>query len=103
MMKRVVLFLATNLAILFLLNIMLRLFGVETIFAANGADLDYGKLLVFAPDRTQAIARMKRALTELRIEGVKTTTPLHLRIMNDKRFIDGTVHTSYIEKELLAK
>ena len=48
MMKRVVLFLATNLAILFLLNIMLRLFGVETIFAANGADLDYGKLLVFA-------------------------------------------------------
>lgn len=62
-----------------------------------------GKLLVFAPDRTQAIARMKRALTELRIEGVKTTTPLHLRIMNDKRFIDGTVHTSYIEKELLAK
>lgn len=62
-----------------------------------------GKLLVFAPDRTQAIARMKRALTELRVEGVKTTAPLHLRIMNDKRFIDGTVHTSYIEKELLAK
>ncbi len=62
-----------------------------------------GKLLVFAPDRMQAITRMKRALTELRIEGVKTTTPLHLRIMNDKRFIDGTVHTSYIEKELLGK
>ncbi|MCC6574736.1 MAG: acetyl-CoA carboxylase biotin carboxylase subunit [Planctomycetes bacterium] len=62
-----------------------------------------GKLLVFAPDRTQAIARMKRALTELRIEGVKTTTPLHLRIMNDRRFIEGSVHTSYIEKELLAK
>ncbi len=62
-----------------------------------------GKLLVFAPDRMQAITRMKRALQEMRIEGIKTTVPLHLRIMSDKRFIDGTVHTSYIEKELLAK
>jgi len=48
MIKRILLFLATNLAIIFLLNIVLRLFGVESIFAANGVDLDYGNLLVFA-------------------------------------------------------
>ena len=48
MMKRILLFLATNLAIIFLLNIVLRLFGIESIFAANGVDLDYGNLLVFA-------------------------------------------------------
>jgi heat shock protein HtpX len=48
MIKRILLFLATNLAIIFLLNIVLRLLGVESIFAANGVDLDYGNLLVFA-------------------------------------------------------
>jgi heat shock protein HtpX len=47
-MKRILLFLATNLAIIVLLNIVLRLLGVESIFAANGIDLQYGNLLVFA-------------------------------------------------------
>jgi heat shock protein HtpX len=47
-MKRILLFLATNLAIIILLNIVLRLLGVEGIMAANGVDLDYGNLLVFA-------------------------------------------------------
>jgi heat shock protein HtpX len=47
-MKRILLFLATNLAIIVLLNIVLRLLGVEGIMAANGVDLDYGNLLVFA-------------------------------------------------------
>ncbi|MCA8911355.1 MAG: acetyl-CoA carboxylase biotin carboxylase subunit [Planctomycetes bacterium] len=61
------------------------------------------KLLVFADDRPQAIARMRRALGELKIEGVKTTTPLHQRIMNDGQFIKGDVDTGYIENVLLAK
>jgi heat shock protein HtpX len=47
-MKRVVLFLATNLAILFILSITLRLLGVERILDEQGVNLDYRSLLVFA-------------------------------------------------------
>ena len=47
-MKRIVLFLATNLAIIVLLSIVLRLLGIESILDAQGVDLDLGKLLVFA-------------------------------------------------------
>ena len=61
------------------------------------------KLLVFADDRPRAIARMRRALGELKIEGIKTTIGLHQRIMNDAQFIKGDVDTGYIENVLLAK
>jgi len=47
-MKRILLFLATNLAIIVLLNIVLSLLGIDGILASNGVDLDLGNLLVFA-------------------------------------------------------
>ena len=47
-MKRIALFLATNLAIIVLLSIVLRLLGVESILNESGSDLDLGKLLIFA-------------------------------------------------------
>jgi heat shock protein HtpX len=47
-MKRIALFLATNLAIIVLLSIVLRLLGVESILDESGSDLDLGKLLIFA-------------------------------------------------------
>jgi heat shock protein HtpX len=47
-MKRIALFLATNLAIIVLLSIVLRLLGVESILDERGSDLDLGKLLIFA-------------------------------------------------------
>ena len=47
-MKRILLFLATNLAIIVLLSIVLRLLGVESILNESGTDLDLGKLLIFA-------------------------------------------------------
>ena len=47
-MKRILLFLATNLAIIVLLNVVLRLFGVERILQANGVGLDLHALLIFA-------------------------------------------------------
>jgi heat shock protein HtpX len=47
-LKRILLFLGTNLAIIVLLGIVLRLLGIESILAENGSDLDLGKLLVFA-------------------------------------------------------
>ena len=59
-----------------------------------------GKLITHGQDRTEAIARMRRALSELTIEGIKTTIPLHKRIMRDNRFLSGTVSTSCLEKLL---
>ena len=47
-MKRILLFLATNLAVVVLLGIILRLIGFEGILDANGVDLNLGALLVFA-------------------------------------------------------
>jgi acetyl-CoA carboxylase biotin carboxylase subunit len=58
------------------------------------------KLIVWAPDRGQAIRRGRRALQELQIEGVKTTTPLHLRLLDDDRVRRGDVHTAYLEELL---
>jgi acetyl-CoA carboxylase, biotin carboxylase subunit len=59
------------------------------------------KLMVWAPTREQALRRGRRALEELRIEGVKTTIPLHLRLVEDARVLAGDFHTGYLE-ELLA-
>jgi len=56
------------------------------------------KLIVHGKTRTEAIARMKRALQEFIIEGVFTTIPFHLKVMDNKAFIDGDVDTSFIEK-----
>lgn len=57
-----------------------------------------GKLIVHQPTRAEAIQGMKRALAELRIEGIKTTVPIHLDILNHSAFIDGTVDTTFIER-----
>jgi acetyl-CoA carboxylase biotin carboxylase subunit len=60
-----------------------------------------GKLVVHQPTRTEAIACMKRALSELRIEGVKTTATLQQEILNHAAFIEGTVDTTFIERTWL--
>jgi len=60
-----------------------------------------GKLIVHQPTRTEAIAGMKRALSELRIEGVKTTASLHQEILNHAAFIEGSVDTTFIERTWL--
>ncbi len=57
-----------------------------------------GKLIVHAPDRDAAIARMARALDELVIDGVVHTGPLHRRIMDEPDFRAGELHTSYLEE-----
>jgi acetyl-CoA carboxylase biotin carboxylase subunit len=48
-----------------------------------------GKVIVHARDRAEAIERMRRALVETVIEGVKTTIPFHLKILSDPAFIEG--------------
>ena len=55
------------------------------------------KLIVSAPTRTEAINRMKRALEEFVIEGVKTTIPYHLQLMTDPGFVSGEFNTQYLE------
>jgi acetyl-CoA carboxylase biotin carboxylase subunit len=57
-----------------------------------------GKLLVHQPTREEAIACMKRALSELRIEGITTTIPRHLEILNHSAFLEGRVDTTFIER-----
>jgi acetyl-CoA carboxylase biotin carboxylase subunit len=56
------------------------------------------KLIVHARTRELAIARMKRALEMMIIEGIKTTIPLHLKIMNDERFQKGDFSTKFMEE-----
>jgi acetyl-CoA carboxylase biotin carboxylase subunit len=59
-----------------------------------------GKLMVWGANREQAIARGRRALEELRIEGIKTTTPLHLLLLDDDNVRAGEFHTEYLEEIL---
>jgi acetyl-CoA carboxylase biotin carboxylase subunit len=56
------------------------------------------KLVVHARDRKEAIARMKRALALTVIEGVKTTIPLHRRILEDPDFRAGRYSTRFLER-----
>jgi acetyl-CoA carboxylase biotin carboxylase subunit len=56
------------------------------------------KLVAWGKDRTEAIARMKRALAEYVVTGVKTTIPFHIRVMNNRHFIKGDFDTNFIDK-----
>src|SRR5881392_3650199 len=53
-----------------------------------------GKIIVRGDDRAEAIGRMRRALRETVIEGVKTTIPFHLKILSDPAFVDGRFTTA---------
>ena len=49
---------------------------------------------------TEAIARMKRTLEMTVIEGIKTTIPLHLRVLADPEFVAGKLNTAFMERFL---
>ena len=57
-----------------------------------------GKLIVHRPTRKQAIATAKRALEEMCVDGIKTTIPLFLRILEHSDFINGDIDTGYIDR-----
>ncbi len=59
-----------------------------------------GKLLVHQPTRQQAIETMLRALSELRVEGIKTSVPIQKRILTNPDFVAGKVDTGFIERIL---
>ena len=59
-----------------------------------------GKLIVHGATRAQAIARMRCALSEMVVDGIKTNVPLQQRIMADQGFMQGGTNIHYLEKRL---
>lgn len=59
------------------------------------------KIIAWAPARDQAISRMRGALNEIKIEGITTTVPFHLKIMDNAFFKRGEVYTNFIQRRLL--
>ena len=55
------------------------------------------KLIVSGQSREEVITRMKRALSEFVIEGIKTTIPFHIKLMDDKQFQEGNFTTKFLE------
>ncbi len=55
------------------------------------------KLIVWGQDREHTIARGRRALEEFVVEGIKTTIPFHLKVLEDTRFLSGNFDTGFLE------
>ncbi|RMF44454.1 MAG: acetyl-CoA carboxylase biotin carboxylase subunit, partial [Planctomycetota bacterium] len=60
-----------------------------------------GKLIVHRPTRQEAIACMLRALHEFEVDGIATTVPFHMRVLQEPAFASGQVDTKWVERELL--
>jgi acetyl-CoA carboxylase, biotin carboxylase subunit len=61
------------------------------------------KLIAWAPTRDECIVRMQRALEETLIEGVKTTIPFHLKVLDNAFFKRGAVYTNFIPRRILGQ
>jgi acetyl-CoA carboxylase biotin carboxylase subunit len=55
------------------------------------------KLIVSGQSREEVITRMKRALQEFVIEGIKTTIPFHIKLMDNEIFRSGKFNTKFLE------
>ncbi|HRP98148.1 MAG TPA: acetyl-CoA carboxylase biotin carboxylase subunit [Rhodocyclaceae bacterium] len=62
-----------------------------------------GKLIAYGDTREQAIRRMRVALSEMAVEGIKTNVPLHQELMLDSRFVEGGTSIHYLEKKLAGR
>lgn len=69
-------------------------------FVPSNYDSMIGKLIVYGDTREQALARMRTALAETVIEGIKTNIPLHREIMVDASFVAGGTNIHYLEEWL---
>jgi acetyl-CoA carboxylase biotin carboxylase subunit len=61
------------------------------------------KIITHGRDRTEAIARMRRTLEMTVIEGIKTSIPLHLKILSDPDFVAARLSTSFMERYMPEK
>jgi acetyl-CoA carboxylase biotin carboxylase subunit len=59
------------------------------------------KLIVWGRDREEAISRARRALAEFRIDGVKTTIPFHLELLENDAVLAGDYHVEFLERSLM--
>jgi acetyl-CoA carboxylase biotin carboxylase subunit len=59
-----------------------------------------GKVIAYGPDRNTALARMRNALDEIVVDGIRTNIPLHHDLVRDPNFIKGGVNIHYLEKKL---
>jgi len=62
-----------------------------------------GKLIVHAPDRATCIQRSLGALKEFKVGPIKTTIPLHMRLLREPQFVNATHDIKYVERLLAAK
>lgn len=62
-----------------------------------------GKLIAHGPTREAAIARLRQALEEIVIEGIKTNIPLHVELMRDPEYLAGGANIHFLEKKILAE
>ncbi|TAG27650.1 MAG: acetyl-CoA carboxylase biotin carboxylase subunit [Burkholderiales bacterium] len=67
-------------------------------FVPPNYDSMIGKIIVHAPTRDQALLRMRTALDETVIEGIKTNIPLHRELMADAKFVQGGTNIHYLEE-----
>lgn len=61
------------------------------------------KLVVWGRSRQEAIERTKVALRHFKIEGVATTIPFHIAILEDQAFVDGGIYTTYVEQSFMKR
>jgi acetyl-CoA carboxylase biotin carboxylase subunit len=61
------------------------------------------KIIVHGRDRTEAIARMRRTLEMTVVEGIKTSIPLHLKVLADPDYVAGRISTSFMERYMPGK
>jgi acetyl-CoA carboxylase biotin carboxylase subunit len=61
------------------------------------------KIITYGRDRTEAIARMRRTLEMTVVDGIKTTIPLHLKILGDPDFVAGRLSTAFMDRFLKEK
>ena len=57
-----------------------------------------GKVVTWGNDREKAIKRMQRALYEFQIDGIRVTIPFHQKVLQNKDFIAGNIHTHFLEE-----
>jgi acetyl-CoA carboxylase biotin carboxylase subunit len=58
------------------------------------------KIIAHGDTRSQALSRMRIALSEMVVEGIKTNIPLHQELLNDPGFIEGGTSIHYLEEKL---
>ncbi len=58
------------------------------------------KVITFGRDRSECIARMRRALGEMKVDGIRTNISFHLRLLSDERFIKNDISTAYMAEFL---